>query len=145
MTIDEMGQIFPNLTKDNARITSPEDYRYNCIAWAGGDNHQWWEPSGRRFHYWSHQDLAYTMESYAKAFNVLGYEEESESSELEEGFEKIALYADINDIPQHAARQLENGVWISKLGQLEDIEHDTLEVLESKDYGKVKLILKRPR
>lgn len=36
MTIEEMGQIFPNLNKNNARITSQEDYRYNCIAWAGG-------------------------------------------------------------------------------------------------------------
>lgn len=144
MTIEEMGQIFPNLTKDNARITSQEDYRYNCIAWAGEDSKQWWEPSGAHYHFWLHHDLAYTMESYVRVFNILGYEE-SNSSEPEIGFEKIALYADSNGIPKHAARQLENGVWTSKLGIIEDIEHDTLEVLEGVDYGRVKVILKRPR
>lgn len=145
MTIEELGHIFPNLTKDTARITSQEDYRYNCIAWAGGDSKKWWEPSGKSYHFWLHHDLAYTMESYLKVFNILGFKEESDSSEPEKGFEKVALYVDPNGIPTHAARQLENGAWISKLGRLEDIEHTTLEVLEGEDYGKVKVILKRLR
>ena len=47
------------------------------------------------------------------------------SAQLESGYEKIALY--IKDgVPEHAARQLPNGAWTSKLGQLMDIEHVTL-------------------
>jgi len=46
-------------------------------------------------------------------------------------------------VPTHAARQLENGRWTSKLGELEDIEHD-LHHLASGAYGAVVQILKRP-
>jgi hypothetical protein len=44
--------------------------------------------------------------------------------------------------PKHAARQLANGRWTSKLGELEDIEH-TLNGLDGIWYGSVMLILKR--
>lgn len=52
--------------------------------------------------------------------------------------------------PTHAARQLPSGAWTSKLGEWEDIEHDTLEALEGSEgrgeaYGRVALILKRER
>ncbi|WP_293090687.1 hypothetical protein [Moorena sp. SIOASIH] len=58
-------------------------------------------------------------------------------SELtESGYEKIALYVDDRGIPIHAAKQLPNGKWSSKLGWLEDIEHE-LEGLVSDRYGKV--------
>ena len=44
--------------------------------------------------------------------------------------------------PTHAARQLPNGKWTSKLGRWEDIEHD-LEGLTGEMYGSVQQILKR--
>jgi hypothetical protein len=59
------------------------------------------------------------------------------------GLEKVALYADANGCPTHVARQLPNGRWTSKLGELEDIEHD-LPALEGDLYGSVTLVLKRP-
>ena len=40
------------------------------------------------------------------------------------GLEKIALYATDDDEYTHVARQLPSGKWTSKLGGLEDIEHD---------------------
>ena len=92
------------------QITSPADYRYNCI----------------------------------EVFNIPGYKAETNSS-LESVFEKIALYIDADGLPSHAARQKENGFWTSKLGEAEDIEHDTPDALEGETYGKVKIILKRPR
>jgi hypothetical protein len=55
----------------------------------------------------------------------------------------IALFADKNDFPLHAARQLPSGRWTSKLGELEDIEHG-LRDLEGDAYGTVVLIMKRP-
>lgn len=44
----------------------------------------------------------------------------------------------------HAARQQPSGVWTSKLGQMEDIEHNMLEALRGDVYGRVGLILRRP-
>jgi hypothetical protein len=58
------------------------------------------------------------------------------------GFEKIAIYV-LDEKPQHAARQLPNGKWTSKLGQYEDIEHNALEGLEGSIYGYVACVMKR--
>lgn len=72
---------------------------------------------------------------------------------LEPGFEKIAIYA--KNVagkfePKHAARQLDNGCWTSKLGQADDIEHLTADCITGgstagSDYGQVVRIMKRPR
>jgi hypothetical protein len=61
---------------------------------------------------------------------------------LEVGFEKIALYATPDGEPTHAARQLLNGKWTSKLGRWQDIEHE-LDGLVGELYGTVRRILKR--
>jgi hypothetical protein len=53
------------------------------------------------------------------------------------------LYADDQAAPKHAARQLASGRWTSKIGVLEDIEHD-LRDLEGDEYGKVVVVIKRP-
>jgi hypothetical protein len=51
---------------------------------------------------------------------------------------------DAQGSPTHAARQLDNGRWTSKLGELEDIEH-SLRDLEGAAYGTVVQVMKRPR
>ena len=53
------------------------------------------------------------------------------------------MFADDQGTPLHAARQLPNGRWTSKLGELEDIEH-VLHDLEGAAYGSVVLVMKRP-
>ncbi len=66
-------------------------------------------------------------------------------------FEKIAIYVDTDGVPTHAARQLPDGSWTSKLGDWEDIQHQTLEALETGNdkahqelgYGKVAKIMRR--
>jgi hypothetical protein len=60
---------------------------------------------------------------------------------LESGFEKIALYA-LEGHPKHAARQLPDGAWSSKLGKYIDIAH-SLNGLEGTVYGQVVGFLKR--
>ena len=72
-------------------------------------------------------------------FEQLGYEE-CISDELEHEFEKIAVYARLGK-GQHVARQLDDGLWTSKLGDLEDITH-SLRGLEGTEYGKVEKIMK---
>ena len=57
-----------------------------------------------------------------------------EEGPLEHGCQRIALYAKDGEFT-HVAVQLPSGRWSSKLGELEDIEHDTLEVLSGASYG----------
>lgn len=143
MLKEDIEFLFPNLRNTEWNITSPQDYRYNCIAWAVGDTHNWWEPSEQKGFYWPHDNKQVTLESYIKTYAIHGYAP-CATDELESEFEKVALYVDDTGIPSHATRQKESGVWMSKLGELEDIEHATLSALEG-TYGYVKVILKRPR
>lgn len=94
--------------------------------------------------FWLSDDKSDSLENCIKTFNILGYKEKGDSS-FESEFEKVALYIDADGLPSHAARQKENGVWTSKLGEAEDIEHNTPNELEGEAYGKVRIILKRPR
>ena len=83
-----------------------------------------------------------TIAALQQAFASLGYEV-CAGEELETGFAKIALFADGEGFPRHAARQLPSGRWTSKLGELEDIEH-ALNDLAGTEYGSVVRIMKRP-
>ena len=103
-------------------FTSPEDMHYNCIAWAAEDVTRFRWPLGG---YWPPEvERELTIETFIKAYGLLGYEPCS-SDEKEQGFQKIAIFARPDDKkPTHAARQLDNGRWTSKLGPSYDIEHD---------------------
>jgi hypothetical protein len=47
--------------------------------------------------------------------------------------------------PTHAAKQLPDGRWKSKLGDFEDIEHNTVKAVEDDYcYGTVVQYMKRP-
>jgi hypothetical protein len=148
----EREAVFPNLRKEDYRVTSEEDWAYNCIAHAADRNDAPWWPLKEETEgvYWPEGvPRGETLESFIQAFGTEGYEP-CDSPEPEEGFEKIALYADADGTPTHAARQLSSGNWSSKLGDWEDIEHKTLAGLEAGEtdasgYGKVARILRRKR
>jgi hypothetical protein len=137
--------IFPALRGTGYQVTSPVDDAYNCIAWAAGDTTQPWWPDKAEA-----PDSAYwppgvprveTLEAFRDAFSMLGYVV-CNDDRLEAGHEKIALFA-LLGAPKHAARQLPNGRWTSKLGESEDIEH-ALHDLTGTVYGSVVMVLKRP-
>ena len=133
--------LFPNLVETGYRITSPESRKYNCIAWAVGDDKNWWWPDTDA---WPDDITAEeNLETFIRLFNAFGYDI-CQSDLLEDGFERVAIYTDRSDIPTHVAKQLPNGKWTSKLGSLEDIEH-SLQALEGREYGKVVMIMKRVR
>lgn len=139
-----LEELFPKLAMGDYAATSPPDSDYNCIAWAAGDNQRWWWPArdpGRE--YWpAGVPCERTRAAFVAAFATLGYVIcDSEAPEAE--YEKIALFADAADTPTHAARQLAQGRWSSKLGKAEDIEH-ALHDLEGVVYGSVVLVMKRP-
>ncbi len=148
MAAERLEQLFPRLLQHGYRIESPRTPRYNCIAWAGGDTTRWWWPGGAPFgpYYWPDGVPAEEkLESFELAFGAQGGYQRCDCPDLEPDFEKIAVYVDNPGQPTHAARQLESRRWTSKLGRLEDIEHATLAALEGPGYGRVGLILRRPR
>ncbi len=135
---------FPNLRQEDYERVSPPTNSYNCIAWAASDVTSWWWPDDPLigYGYWPQGVIREeTLQAFIDAFGTLGYSICAQSS-LEAGFEKVAIYA-LKGIPIHAARQLVNGRWTSKLGSYEDIEHDTLGCLEGPLYGRVSVCLRR--
>ena len=75
-----------------------------------------------------------TLAAFIEAFGLLAYEK-CDDGILEEGYQKIVLYVDDSGKPTHAARQLPNGAWTSKLGELEDIVHVTVDDVNGPLYG----------
>lgn len=138
-TNPSVKQQFPNLDDSNHFETSPRSTKYNCIAWAAGDCSKFWWPL---YAYWpSGVSTDLTLDSFIAAFKTLGYQS-CNGSEYEPNFEKIAIYTKSGQ-PTHAARQLVNGRWTSKLGRYVDIEH-SIDALDGPAYGSVEAYLKRP-
>jgi hypothetical protein len=123
-----LRRLFPKLFGDRYSLISGRTKRYNCIAWAAGD--AWWEasPDG----YWPEgirNDGS--VEAAIELFQSLGFTRTHLGDVgLEEGVVKVAIYGDAAGYT-HAARQLPSGRWTSKIGKLQDIEHDSLDALTS--------------
>ncbi len=132
---------FPELVMTGYTVTSHPTEAYNCIAWAAGDQSTWWSHvAGYR---WPNAQRSPLIESLIEVFTGLGYEK-CAGSNLEDGYEKVALYAR-GVLWRHAARQRPDGHWTSKLGPDEDIDHPTPEALAGEHYGVVHCIMRRLR
>lgn len=80
-----------------------------------------------------------TLNAFVQAYATLGYRL-CLSGALEVGVQKLALYgkgAMGSEMPMHAALQLNDGTWTSKLGTCEDVTHDAAEDAEGPEYGRV--------
>jgi hypothetical protein len=135
---------FPNVNPWNHRPTSEQDGLYNCFAWAAErDMLAWWDHLDEPGHYWPETvPRQWTLAAYLASFEAHGYNACS-SSDVEGGYEKLAIYVNDSGQPEHAARQQAAG-WSSKLGEEEDIWHDAPRVLEGPYYGAVSVYMKRP-
>jgi hypothetical protein len=132
-------QHFPLLDDSNHNVTSPRSVDYNCIAWAAGDPSRFWWPGEA---YWPPGvPTALRLQSFIEAFRSLNYEV-CDDAKFEDGFEKIAIYTKATGEPTHAARQISDDFWTSKLGKNVDIEH-TIDALDGPAYGKIAVIMKR--
>ncbi len=137
--------VFGNLNSQNHILTSPQTRIYNCIAWAAGEDHRWWEPNAPAFlgYYWPPgAPRGMQIGCLIGAFQTLGYQVCADGSP-ETGTEKVALYANPGSVWTHAARQLSSGKWTSKLGKVEDIQHDQPEAIEGSAYGAVACYMSR--
>ena len=139
---------FPNLNTDTCKITSAATKKYNCLAWAAKETHRWWWPDGQGIYYWPRGiPRQTTMEAFVLAYATLGFRV-CFSNALESSLEKLALYGHERGgtvVPTHAALQLENGAWTSKLGICEDIEHTTADAVGGPAYGRPLIYLQRVR
>lgn len=138
--IGRIGHEHPKLTTQNFKCTSPDDGAYNCIAWAGDDQTNYWWPDP--FAFWPVACLDETIANFVAAFKTRGYKvgKGVGSSKV---VERIAIFA-LNGLPKHAARQLSDGTWTSKLGPLWDISHQ-LGALTGGAYGEVHSYMHRKR
>ena len=127
------------------RRTSDPTLDYNCLAWAVENDKKWFDP--QRFcvgYYWpAGIDREWNMTNVLQLLALYGYTERADGAHVEGGYVKVAIYADSDNSPTHFARQLPNGNWTSKAGELMDFEHDNLQCLECDDYGQLERILKK--
>jgi hypothetical protein len=142
MCRDQLEQIFPNLKNTQYDPESPRDKKYNCFAWAMGKSDLWWEPLffPRPGYYWPRAPEGYGLDEYLEALRVIGYSE-CNGPEMEDGYQRIAIYVDSAGSFRHIARQLPDGQWTSKCGPGPDIVHE-LAGLEDTIYGKAKIFMK---
>ena len=143
----EDEQLFPHLTPENYRVTSPCDALYNCIAHAADDHALVWDPGMLPLpgYFWPNgADRGRGPDSLRSAFEVIGYQLCSNDS-FEDGYEKVALYVDSDgDWSHHAAKQdRTTGGWSSKLGSEHDIAHETPHTLSGSLYGNVVYLMRR--
>jgi len=82
------------------------------------------------------------LDSLKAAFGTIGYDL-CDNGNLEEGYEKVAIYVDKTGRWSHASRQESNGEWCSKLGNEEDIRHETPHCFGGSIYGEVAYFMKR--
>lgn len=135
---------FPRLRPQNFRRASPVDHDYNCAAWAAGVTDSPWWPFRWPYYWPPGAPFEETLPAFLAAYAALNYVE-CDNADFEDGMEKIAIYADTQQVPTHVTRQLEDGRWTSKLGSLKDIEHSALEDLAGGLYGMPAKFMRRPR
>jgi hypothetical protein len=133
---------FPNLENTEYEVTSEETVDYNCFAFVAGEEDCRWDPVDPDGYWPDGVPRELTLDAFIKAYQTIGYEC-CDNGDIEPGFQKIAIYT-YNGEPQHAAIQTENGMWKSKLGDWEDIQHELKGLENPNYYGVVQQILKRP-
>lgn len=137
--------LFPRLRGTAWRPTSPAARSYNCIGWAAGDDRKWWWPGAERLHPTGHWPEgvreSLSVQTFEEAYGTKGYEV-CDSWEAEAGYEKVAIYAEGGEV-RHAARQLDDGSWTSKLGRFLDIVHVSAGDIGGDEYGEPVAVLRR--
>jgi hypothetical protein len=96
--------LFPRLAGSAYQPTSDPDELYNCIAWAAGDNGVWWWPGPEDDSFWPETIPRHaTLGAFDALFGSLGFLPCADDTPVP-GVEKVALFADPDDSPTHAAR-----------------------------------------
>jgi hypothetical protein len=143
---DSVLSLYPDIEKVGYKKTSSHTLGYNCIAWAAGDDGRWWEPQTgySRGGVWPdgcpHED---TLDGWMAALGAVKFVQCADGT-AEKGYHKVAIFGQSPSDPEHVAWQNQDGVWCSKLGEWEDVEHKRLEGARNRDQSKVLAYMKRP-
>ena len=131
---------FPRLSSEGFEIVGDPTDQYNCIAYAAGDTTEPW--IHYTDYYWpENATRSANIQSLVEVFASLGFEQCGDSR-IEEGYEKVALYEREGEW-LHAAVQMPNGRWRSKMGQEAVIEHRSPESLSGGMYGNPTVYMRR--
>src|SRR5579864_1724568 len=118
MSKSDVEQDFPGLIGMVYGL-SDEDFNYNCLAYALGDRHHWWEPPRGHGQYWPPgypDDVSVrTVESIIRKH---GFTIDSNPASTPET-DAIAIYAE-GDEWTHFAK-FSAGAWSCKLGEGHDV------------------------
>jgi len=134
---------FPNSSNEPFTVKSPATYDYNCIAWAVEitDKSFWPEPAPYSSQVWPKNiPFEETLDAFIKFYESFGFEK-CDNADYKEEYLKIAIYTK-KGVPQHAARQLNETEWTSKLGSSHDVRH-TLESMKDGYYGNVSQFMRK--
>ena len=150
-----LEHLFHGLALDGYSAESDANGDYNCFAWAASISHRRWGPYKKLPPGWDWPDKVpreMTIPAFVQAYKTLGYKTCGLDFSLESRCEKIVIYANALDEPQHAARQLADGNWTSKMGfDGRDIHHNSpagvvdVPTMRHSRYGKVVVCMKRRR
>lgn len=141
--------IFPGLRGKKWRLTSDYTKRYNCIAWAVGDTHRRWDLIDG--HWPNTVQRNYSLDALIDAYVTKGFEVCDENGRVfDPEFEKVVLYGTVSSGGRgrrwsHAAKLMPSGMWSSKLGNLEDIQHVAPEDVNCAAYGEPLVYMRRKR
>jgi len=124
---------FPNLT-DFELYENTSDL-YNCISHSIGMKVWAWPKEGGHRNYWPISNMNEDKKSFDEFYAYHGYNICNMDFRYNPNYSKIALYGKDNN-PKHAAKQIDEIWWESKIGQSEIIRHKLFD-LEGFKYGDV--------
>ena len=106
MSLALLSADFPDLAADGWQETSPQDPRYNCIAFAADDTTRRWWPVLSPFYYWPPgAPKRETLAAFVAAYGTRGYVPCPDGN-FDAEMEKVVIYCDADGVPTHAARQV---------------------------------------
>lgn len=126
----------PALKNATYQKTSEPDGNYNCVAHVFDDRSRPWSPSLDLYSwaFWPDDIPSLPSQSAFRAlFAKYGYED-CETGDPEDGYEKIAIF-EKHGLVSHVARRQGRGWWSSKLGDEEDIAHESTEAVTGSGFG----------
>lgn len=144
LTVADIKMYWPSLNDEDFEFKSHFNPFYNCLAWAINVNTIFVTMNYfQKKHGLDINNLDHSVNGYAKILEEFYNYLSCENGEYEKGFEKILLYGDNNNLWTHAARQIKEEMWVSKLGSCENIEHKNIECLNGNTYGEPKIFMKK--
>jgi len=134
---------FPNINKKNHTVESDQCGNHNCIAYAAGVTNKKWWPVIHPDAYWPpHVPYTESPDSFIRAFETIGYKQCADGA-YEKDKEKVAFFTLAGRV-KHAALLLSDSTWASKLGDMEDIEHE-LNAVGGGEYGTPTVFMERAK